>query len=50
MDEAIYDGKRGVEWAKENGDDLVGRYLATRVNVLTTGLQAMKSKFPDLMY
>lgn len=50
VDEAIYDGKRGVEWAKENGDDLVGKYLATRVNVLTTGLQAMKSKFPDLMY
>ena len=52
VDEAIYDGKNGIEWAKESGegDDLVERYLAARVVVLEKGLALMKGKFADLLY
>jgi len=50
VDEAIYDGANGIAWAKENGDDMVERYLVARVNVLKKGLQYMKKKFPDLLY
>ena len=50
VDEAIYDGKSGLEWAVQNGDDLLERYFSARLCILEKCLKRMKSKFPELMY
>jgi hypothetical protein len=50
IDEAIYDGKEGIQWAKEKNEDMIETYLTCRVEVLTKGLNFIKRKFPDLLY
>jgi hypothetical protein len=50
VDEAIYDGKSGLEWAVQNGDDLLESYLSARLCILEKGITNMKLKFPDLLY
>lgn len=50
IDEGIYDGKKGIIWAKENGDKLVEKYLVARVGILEKGLKNMKVRFPELLY
>jgi len=50
VDEAIYDGKSGLEWAVQNGDDLLESYLSARLCILEKGITNMKLRFPDLLY
>lgn len=50
VDGAIYEAKEGIEWAVENRDDLLQRYLEARIEVLKKGIDFMKNKFPDLIY
>merc|ERR1712071_344218 len=50
VDEAIYDGKHGIAWAKENHDTLLQNYFIARVNVLNKGLEFIQKKFPDILY
>lgn len=50
IDEAIYDGKAGIQWAKENHEDMIENYLNGRVKILTKGLKFIKRKFPNLLY
>lgn len=50
IDEAIFDGKEGIQWAKDNHEDMIEKYLNCRVEVLTKGLNFIKRKFPDLLY
>ncbi|GFH61143.1 hypothetical protein CTEN210_17619 [Chaetoceros tenuissimus] len=50
VDGAIYEAKEGINWAVDNNDDILKRYLAARVEVLMKGIEFMKNKFPDLIY
>ena len=50
VDEAIYNSKRGVEWALENNEYMIEKYLTARVQVLEKGLDYMKEKFTDLLF
>lgn len=50
VDEAIYDGTQGIEWAQANTDGLMEIYFTERVKVLKKGLTFMQNKFPDLLF
>uniref|UniRef100_A0A7S1BN93 SET domain-containing protein n=1 Tax=Corethron hystrix TaxID=216773 RepID=A0A7S1BN93_9STRA len=50
VDEAICQGNEGIEWAKENDENMLERYFVARVKVLKKGLDFIKIKFPDLLY
>ena len=50
LDEAIYSGRSGLEWSRQNGDDLLERYFCERLCVLEKGMEKINQKFPELMY
>lgn len=50
VDEAIHEGSKGIDWARENDDALLEKYLVSRVNVLKKGLEFMTQRFPDLLF
>lgn len=50
VDEAIYEGNSGIQWAKDNDEIMLMNYFTERVKLLQQSLQHMKKKFPDLLY
>lgn len=50
IDEAIYEGTSGIEWARDQKEEMVEKYLLGRIDVLQKGLNYIKRKYPDLVY